>query len=168
MGYYTVKHRKYQNHHPPGRSGQCRRRPGLLLRSRRIVSLRKPSKEAVTQFIKFSVIGASNTLVNMAVYAIVVFLAPALYLLGNVLGWALGVLNSYFWNNRYVFKDAQGKTLAKLGKMYASYAAGLALSTLLLYIYVDILGIQELIAYLLTIVFTVPVNFLLNKFWAFK
>lgn len=104
----------------------------------------------------------------MAVYAIVVFLNPELYLLGNILGWALGVLNSYFWNNRYVFKGAQGKTFAKLSKMYASYAVGLALSTLLLFIYVDLFGIQEILAYLLTIIFTVPVNFLLNKFWAFK
>jgi putative flippase GtrA len=131
-------------------------------------SLKKPSKQTATQFIKFSIIGASNTLVNIVVYSIIVFLNPGLYLLGNALGWALGVLNSYFWNNRYVFKNAKGKAPTKLAKMYVSYAAGLAVSTLLLYLYVDILNIQELIAYLLTIVFTVPINFLLNKFWAFR
>lgn len=130
--------------------------------------VKMPSKQAIIQFIKFSVIGVSNTLVNIAVYSIVVFLNPELYLFGNALGWALGVLNSYFWNNRYVFKDATSKAPTKLAKMYASYAVGLAVSTLLLYLYVDILNIQELIAYLLTIVFTVPINFLLNKFWAFK
>lgn len=130
--------------------------------------MKKPFKQTGVQFIKFSVIGASNTLVNMAVYSIVVLLNPEFYLLGNALGWALGVLNSYFWNNRYVFKDAKGKMPAKLAKMYVSYAAGLAVSTLLLYLYVDIFNIQELVAYLLTIVFTVPINFLLNKFWAFK
>jgi putative flippase GtrA len=130
--------------------------------------LKKPSKQATAQFVKFSVIGASNTLVNIAVYSIVIFLNPALYLFGNALGWALGVLNSYFWNNRYVFKDAKGRMPAKLMKMYVSYAAGLVVSTILLYIYVDIFALHKLLAYLLTIVFTVPINFLLNKFWAFK
>jgi putative flippase GtrA len=130
--------------------------------------LKKPTKATAVQFVKFGVIGASNTLVNIIVYTVVIFINPAWYLLGNALGWALGVLNSYYWNNRYVFIDSKGTTASKLLKMYASYAAGLVVSTLLLILFVQVFGLQELLAYLLTIIFTVPINFLLNKFWAFK
>lgn len=53
-------------------------------------------------------------------------------------------------------------------KVYISYGSTFLLSTGLLYLMVDIAGISEYIAPLINLCATVPLNFVLNKFWVFK
>ena len=94
-----------------------------------------------------------------------------LYLLGNVVGWIISVANAFFWNNRYVFRSdthSKGALLKRVGKTYLCYGATFLLSTLLLYLQVDIIGWSKQIAPLVNLLVTIPLNFLLNKFWTFK
>ncbi|MDR1636424.1 MAG: hypothetical protein LBR93_03720 [Treponema sp.] len=54
-------------------------------------------------------------------------------------------------------------------KTVISYAlTGLILTSLLLFIFVDILKVSKYHAFFLCLVVTVPSNFCLNKFWAFR
>ena len=53
-------------------------------------------------------------------------------------------------------------------KTFASYGTTFVLSTILLVIMVDYLKISNIIAPVLNLIITIPLNFLLNKFWAFK
>lgn len=56
-----------------------------------------------------------------------------------------------------------------LVKTYISYSfTGLFLNTLLLYILVQTLHVSEFIAPVFQLLINVPINFLINKFWAFK
>jgi putative flippase GtrA len=58
--------------------------------------------------------------------------------------------------------------LGALAKMYLSYAfTGIILSNVLSYVWIDVLHISKLIAPLINSAIGVPINFLLNKFWAF-
>lgn len=129
------------------------------------------NKEGLLQFIKFGIVGVSNTLISYVTYTICVFLG-ANYLIGNLVGFVVSVLNSFYWNNKYVFKSGEGQTrswLATLLKTFTAYAGtGLVLSSLLLVLWIDILHIPELIAPLINLVVTIPLNFIINKFWAFK
>lgn len=124
----------------------------------------------MVQFLKFGIVGLSNTLVSLAVYYVFLWVNPKLYLVGNVIGWVVSVANAYYWNNKYVFGDGQKglrQTLKKLSKTYLSYGATFVLSTLLLYIEVDILSWSSVISPFVNLIITIPLNFLLNKFWAF-
>lgn len=124
----------------------------------------------MVQFLKFGIVGLSNTLVSLAVYYVFLWVNPKLYLVGNVIGWVVSVANAYYWNNKYVFGDGQKglrQTLEKLAKTYLSYGATFVLSTLLLYIEVDILNWSSIISPFVNLIITIPLNFLLNKFWAF-
>lgn len=118
------------------------------------------------QFVKFGVVGVSNTAVSLAVYYGCLWLGWS-YLLANALGWVLGVLNAFYWNYRYVF-ETQASWPAALGKTYVSYGGSFLLSMGLLYVLVDLLGVSELLAPFAVLVLTVPLNFLMNKFWAFR
>ena len=54
-------------------------------------------------------------------------------------------------------------------KTYLSYAVtGLLLACIMSWLWVDVLNVSKLIAPLLNLVISVPVNFILNKLWAFK
>ena len=56
------------------------------------------------QFIKFGFVGVSNTLISYITYIICINIGVH-YLIASILGFIISVLNSYFWNSKYVFKQ---------------------------------------------------------------
>ncbi|MEG2295371.1 MAG: GtrA family protein, partial [Oscillospiraceae bacterium] len=68
----------------------------------------------------------------------------------------------------YVFDKKEKGHLKALFKTFISYGVTFILSTFLLFIMVDYLSISQVIAPLLNLIITIPLNFLLNKFWAMK
>lgn len=125
-------------------------------------------KTALIQFIKFGIIGVSNTLISTAVYYLFIWINTALYFAGNVVGWIVSVFNSFYWNNRFVFKDSEFSWWKKLFRTYLAYGGSFVVGSLLLVLQVRVLGISEWLAPWINMVITIPLNFLLNKFWAFK
>ena len=101
-------------------------------------------KSSVIQFIKFGLVGVSNTLVNYLVYVIFVSLGVH-YVIANALGFIISVLNAYFWGSRFVFKEDETKEKRVwwkvLLKTYASYALGFGINTVLLILWIDLLAI---------------------------
>ncbi len=119
------------------------------------------------QFIKFGLVGVSNTLISLVIYYILVYFNVN-YIVANTIGFIVSVLNSYYWNNKYVFDKTERGTVKPLIKVFMSYGSTFLLGTFLLFLMVQVIGISELIAPLINLVITIPINFLLNKFWAFK
>ena len=82
------------------------------------------------------------------------------------------MLWSFYWNSRKVFTIEEGKHRSKLRtliKTYVSYSfTGLFLNSVLLILLIDILHVSAFIAPVVNIAINVPINFLLNKFWAYK
>ncbi len=124
----------------------------------------------IKQFISFGLIGGLNTILSLGIYWLVVYLGGH-YLLANATAFAITVLISYVLNNIFTFKG-EGKaewSLRTLFKVYVSYSiTGLFLTSILLWVWTDCLGINENIAPIINLFFTIPLNFLLNKFWAYK
>lgn len=123
------------------------------------------------QFVKFGVVGVSNTLISYAVYAVLVNLNWH-YLLASVAGFVVSVINAYYWSDRYVFKAQAGEERVwwkAFLKTFISYAGtGLILNNILLVIWVDVAGIHEMLGPVINLFVTVPLNFLLNKYWAYR
>lgn len=122
------------------------------------------------QFVKFGIVGVCNAIVMLSVYYLILWINKDLYILGNILGYMCGILCSYLLNSRFVFKADGGAKHSKTSiiKVYISYGITLLLQTVLLYVMVNYLSINEHIAPLINICITTPVNFLLNKCWAFR
>ncbi|SEI48152.1 Putative flippase GtrA (transmembrane translocase of bactoprenol-linked glucose) [Lachnospiraceae bacterium A10] len=135
--------------------------------------------ESLAQFIKFGIVGVSNTVVNYLIYLVSLsvlsrfaIFARTDYLIAQVVAFVLSVLWSFYWNNRFVFVEAEddNRTWWKaLFKTYVSYAfTGLFLNTILSLLWIEVFHISKLIAPIINLLVSVPVNFILNKFWAFK
>ena len=127
-------------------------------------------RSLVLQFMKFGIVGISNTLVSLIVYYIFIYFGIH-YIIANTAGFILGTINAYFWNNKYVFKilEKEKRSHAKTGvKVFITYGITYLLSTILLLLWVDILGISQTIAPILNVFITTPLNFMMNKFWAFS
>ena len=151
--------------------------------------------KGIAQFLKYCIVGASNVIVNQVIYAVIVFFGGN-YLFASLMGFIISVLNAYYWSNRYVFKedtDAEKRIWWKvLLKTYVAYAWGFLVNAVLLIVWIDIVEISrflyplesyfmeigwerldatllgELLASVLNIVVTIPMNFVLNKYWAYK
>ncbi len=121
----------------------------------------------IKQFIKFGLVGVSNTLISLGTYYLLYF-GGVNYLIANTAGFIISVLNSYYWNNKYVFKKTQNGNLKPLIKTFMSYGVTFLLSTALLFVMVQCAKISEVVAPVITLVITIPINFIMNKFWAFK
>lgn len=123
------------------------------------------------QVIKYGIVGFSNTCIAYIVYALFVYLGIH-YLLANVLGFAASVINAFYWNNKYVFRKNVGEKRnpwKALVKTFLTYGfSELILTSILLYLLIDIFNFSEYIAQLLRLVVTVPFTFIVNKFWSFR
>lgn len=133
--------------------------------------------ETFAQFVGFCIVGVSNTLISFAVYSVLLWLIPFFregqnYVLANVIAFFVSVTNSFFWNHRLVFREKSGERRNLFWtylKTVAAYAGtGLILSNVLLTLAVEKLGWNEYLSNLGIIVIMIPVNFLLNKLWAFR
>ncbi|NCC87170.1 MAG: GtrA family protein [Clostridia bacterium] len=125
-------------------------------------------KKTLIQFIKFGLVGVSNTAISLGVYYIFIYFNTSLYLLGYTVGFIVSVLNAYYLNNRFVFEKVEEGNAKPLIKTFISYGSTYLLGLLLMAIMVENLGVSENIAPLINLIITIPLNFLLNKFWAFK
>ena len=123
------------------------------------------------QFLKFGLVGLSNTLISYAIYVAMVYCGFH-YLIASTIGFVFSVVNAFFWSDRYVFnREKCGKfsLLISFAKTLLAYGfSGFILANLLLILMIDVMHISEYIAPLLSLVITVPFNFFLNKFWAFQ
>lgn len=133
--------------------------------------------DTLIQFIKFGIVGVSSTVISYVLNILVLKLLqpyhlPWDYVAGNVVAFVLSVLWSFYWNNKYVFVAGEGKRRSlwrALLKTYASYAfTGIVLSNVLSYVWINVLGISKYVAPLINLVISVPLNFMLNRLWAFK
>lgn len=133
----------------------------------------------IRQFIKFGIVGVSNTLLSYFIYAFLLLLFQQLnilesvdYLVSSIISWIISVFWSFIWNKKCVFDDtgrSRNAFWSSLIKAYCSYAfTGLLLSNLLLYVEVEKLKINKYIAPFIVLIVSIPINFILNKFWTFR
>ena len=131
----------------------------------------------ISQFIRFGLVGISNTLVNYVIYAGCIFgfekagiFRTYDYIAAQTIAFLVSVLWAFLWNRKMVFTDREELPFWKtLLKTYISYAfTGLFLSNVLLTMWINLFHISKMAAPLLNLIVTVPLNFILNKFWAFR
>ena len=128
-------------------------------------------KKGIIQFIKFGTVGAINTVLSYAITNGAYYLLHLHEQISNIIAFVITVFISFMLNGKFVFtENKEERSFWKsLLKVYASYSiTGVFLTAILLYIEEELLGIPHYIATLMNLVVTIPLNFILNKFWAYK
>ena len=141
------------------------------------VELADKTAESLVQFIKFGMIGVTNTVISYVLNVLVLLALKPLnvswdFIAGNMVAFILSVLWSFYWNNRFVFtvQEGQHRSIWKaLLKTYVAYGfTGIILNNILSWLWINVLDISKFIAPLINLIISVPVNFIINKMWAFK
>lgn len=132
----------------------------------------------LVQFVKFGLVGVSNTLISYAVdmlcyyvlFANVPWGETTVVFVTSAISFIVSVTNSYYWNNRYVFGGGK-KTIGQHAWTYLKTVLCYALTGLVLApLMKDWLVARSVpfwAASPITLIVTIPLNFVMNKFFAF-
>ena len=121
------------------------------------------------QFVGFGLIGLLNTVLSYGITNVCYYAFGLHEQISNLFAFLITVLISYLLNSRFVFEKDKQPWYMALAKVYASYAfTELILMGVLLFIEERLFGIPHYIATFVNLIITVPINFLLNKFWAYR
>ena len=142
------------------------------------IRLREEIWDKFIQFVKFAIVGFSNVIVSYGVYLAFFFLVQiagvlpdADYLVAQLIGYILSIFWSFYWNRKYVFAEGQNVVpwYQALMKSFIAYSfTGVFLNSVLSFLWVEIVGLSKVVAPVINLLINVPVNFVMNKFWAFK
>lgn len=133
-------------------------------------------RQTFKEFLQFGLVSVSNTIISYLLYVVTLLLVSKSgvkfdYIIANIVSWLLSVLWSFYWNNKFVFKKEEGEKRniwAALFKTYVSYGfTGLILNNILSVLWVSVLHISKMLAPIINLVISIPINFFMNKLWAF-
>ncbi|MET3942450.1 putative flippase GtrA [Paenibacillus sp. PvP094] len=118
--------------------------------------------------IKFGIVGVVNTAVDALVFTMLAALgAPAL--IAQVISYSCGVLNSYWWNGRWTFRDArrQGPN-NELLRFVTTNLIILVLISLILFLSNHILGWNLVISKAAATLLGMILNYIASRYWVFR
>lgn len=124
-------------------------------------------KRIFFQFVKFGLVGAINTAVSYLIYYFLVVLHFH-YIFSTIIGYIGSLIVGYFLSRVWVFKAYTVNVNKSIFKFCAIYGSSLLLNLCCMYCLVDILKISQIIAPFFSLCVTIPYNFILSKYWAFK
>jgi len=127
------------------------------------------------QFVKFAVVGASGTIVNLVVLKATLLIwaqlatdTPfAMEVFASGLAFCVAVLNNYLLNRWWTFRS-KGSMGGEFAKFLTVSIAGLGLNELAFWLFRGGFGIDVMLSQLLAIACVLPFNFVVNKLWSFR
>jgi putative flippase GtrA len=135
----------------------------------------KEKTNSVPQFIRFLIVGASGTLID---FLILIILKNRNFqtLTANAISFSAGLINNYYWNSRWTYKDTVGKvSLDQFLKFTLISLLGLGLNSSILYLLespiekiLGMPGLGYLPAKVIATIFVLFWNYLANRKWTFN
>jgi putative flippase GtrA len=126
--------------------------------------LRRPANWV--QLAKFSTVGASGYVVNLAVYATLIE-AGLHFNLAALCSFLVAVTNNYTWNRVWTFRGQRGHVAYQGFRFLVVAVAALAVNELLLTAFVAA-DAGKIVAQAIAVALVMPINFVGNKLWSFR
>jgi putative flippase GtrA len=136
-----------------------------LARTRAGRALRRPHNWI--QLAKFSTVGATGYVVNLAVFSALVLGADLDHRLAAICSFLVAVTNNYTWNRLWTFHGQRGHVAYQGMRFFVVAVLALAANLVVLEVLIA-LGLGEIVAQAIAIVLVTPVNFVGNKLWTFR
>ena len=119
------------------------------------------------QLAKFTAVGASGYVVNLAVFTALLVGADVDHRLAAVGSFLVAVTNNYLWNRLWTFHHQRGRLVYQGMRFLLVSTIALAANLVALEVLIR-LGLPEIAAQAIAIVLVTPINFVGNKLWTFR
>src|SRR5580658_4586881 len=104
-----------------------------------------PRALVLVQFVKFGIVGVSNTVLTLAVYTLLLKVFGVWYLAASAIGFAVGATNGFLLNRRWTFREHVGDRLTPV-RWALVQSAGLGVNEGLLFVFVHDGRLDKLLA----------------------
>ena len=118
-------------------------------------------------FIRFSIVGVLSNILNFAVY-VIVFLLSTNIVFSSVLGYSIGLFNTYLLGRIWVFNSEQPNQFKEIVKFLVVYFIGGAGMTLIIVWLNNELNIDYKASWIGGAIFAIMNNYLGSKYIVFK
>ena len=119
------------------------------------------------QFVKFGIVGISNTLLTFAVYTVLLKVFGVWYLAASAIGFVAGATNGFLLNRRWTFSGHVGDSLTPV-RWAVVQGVGLGLNEGLLFGLVHHAGLDELVGQACATAVVTVLTFFANRAWTFR
>ena len=119
------------------------------------------------QFMKFALVGVSNTLITLLVYTFLLKVVGMWYLAASAIGFIVGATNGFLLNRRWTFREHVGDALTPV-RWAVVQGCGLAVNEGMLFVLVHDAHLEKILAQVAATVIVTVTTFLANRAWTFR
>ena len=120
------------------------------------------------EIINYLIFGGLTTLISIITYALFAKVFHIGYLISNVLSWVLAVLFAYITNKIFVFESKSKKNIKEITSFFFFRVVSLIMEMIILYVFVDMLHIDDLVTKIIAQVIVIVSNYVFSKVFVFK
>jgi dolichol-phosphate mannosyltransferase len=120
------------------------------------------------QLVRFSAVGASGYVVNLAVFALAVHLLAIDYHVAAVIAYVVSVLNNFWLNRHWTFSAKQDRAHAQAVRFFLVSLVTFGFTYVVLIALVDGAHMSKVMAQAIAIACGTPLSFCGQKLWSFK
>ena len=122
------------------------------------------SRRTIIQFLKFNLVGITNTFLAAVVYVLVAY-ATGSYTFGLVADYVFGIVFGFVLNKLFTFEKKEPVTVKLVAKYVVVYGFVFAINYSLLYVAVDRYGYDQYLAqFVIFALIVVPIFFVQKKY----
>jgi len=127
------------------------------------------SKPFIKHLLKFAIVGAIGTIVNLSILYFLTEFANVYYIISEIIAFMLSALNNYILNKIWTFKEKiQEQIIKKYFQFTLVCLVSLLFNISILFILVEYFNLWYILAELIAIICSFLINFLGSKLWTFK
>jgi putative flippase GtrA len=126
-----------------------------------------PRARVFVQFVKFGIVGVSNTILTLGVYTLLLKVLGVWYLAASAIGFIVGAVNGFLLNRRWTFRDHVGDALTPV-RWGVVQTCGLGVNEGLLYVFVHDARLDKLVAQVCATAVVTVSTFFVNRAWTFR
>ena len=124
-------------------------------------------KKLIKQIFSFTFSSLTGFLINLIVLYLFTEFLNLYYLLSAIIAFMVSHLYSFNFNDKVTFKK-KGPSFSRWIKFFLVNVLALIVNIALLYSFTEFLHIYYLLSQIIASALTFFINFILNKYWAFK
>lgn len=120
------------------------------------------------EIINYLIFGGLTTLISIITYALFAKVFHIDYLISNILSWIIAVLFAYITNKIFVFESKSKKNIKEITSFFFFRVVSLIMEMVILYIFVDMLHIDDLVTKIIAQIIVIVSNYVFSKLFIFK
>ena len=132
------------------------------------------TSKGIKQFLSYFGVGGVSALVEWAVFSLLEYLLDMPYLLATILAFIFSTTTNWFLGRTFTFKESayKDKKAKEIFLVFLVSAIGLGFNLLLMYLFVDVFGMNTNLLKTIAKIFSTGIvfiwNFLSRKLWIYR